>query len=101
MRFAKTVIRSAARLTYKEAFAILERPPHDEVSRKLHVAWELASLLRRKRFDAGSLDLEFPEVKVWLDPQGSLSVWRRSRTTSRTSSSRSSCSWPMSWSLAR
>lgn len=70
VRFAKTVIRSAARLTYKEAFARLGRPPHDEVSRKLHVAWDLASLLRRKRFEAGSLDLEFPEVKVWLDPQG-------------------------------
>ena len=70
VRFAKTVIRSAARLTYKEAYARLKRPPHDDISRKLHLAWELASHLRRKRFDAGSLDLEFPEVKVWLDAQG-------------------------------
>ena len=70
VRFAKTVIRSAARLTYKEAFAHLQRPPHDDLTRKLHVAWELASLLRRQRFAAGSLDLEFPEVKVWLDAQG-------------------------------
>ena len=70
VRFARTVIRSAARLTYKEAFARLKRPPHDDISRKLHLAWELASHLRRKRFDAGSLDLEFPEVKVWLDAQG-------------------------------
>ena len=30
----------------------------------LHAAWELASLLRRKRFEHGSLDLDFPEVKV-------------------------------------
>ena len=70
VRFAKTVIRSAARLTYKEAFTHLQRPPHDDLTRKLHVAWELASLLRRQRFAAGSLDLEFPEVKVWLDAQG-------------------------------
>ena len=70
VRFAKTVIRSAARLTYKEAFAHLQRPPHDDLTRKLHVAWKLASHLRRKRFAAGSLDLEFPEVKVWLDAQG-------------------------------
>ncbi|HEY5706380.1 MAG TPA: ribonuclease R [Terrimicrobiaceae bacterium] len=70
VRFAKTVIRSAVRLTYKEAFAHLKRPPHDDLTRKLHVAWELASLLRRQRFAAGSLDLEFPEVKVWLDEQG-------------------------------
>ncbi len=70
VRFAKTVIRSAARLTYKEAFARLERPPHDDIGRKLHVAWQLASELRARRFAAGSLDLEFPEVKVWLDAQG-------------------------------
>jgi ribonuclease R len=69
-RFAKTVIRSAARLTYKQAYAHLRRPPHDALTRHLHVAWELASLLRRQRFAAGSLDLEFPEVKVWLDAQG-------------------------------
>jgi ribonuclease R len=69
-RFSRTVIRSAARLTYKEAFALLSRPPQDNLTRKLHVAWELASLLRRQRFAAGSLDLEFPEVKVWLDAQG-------------------------------
>ena len=69
-RFAKTVIRSAVRLTYKEAFAHLQRPPTDELTNKLHTAWELSALLRRKRFAAGSLDLEFPEVKVWLDEQG-------------------------------
>ena len=70
VRFAKTVIRSVARLTYKEAFTHLRRPPQDALTRKLHVAWELASLLRRQRFAAGALDLEFPEVKVWLDAQG-------------------------------
>ena len=70
VRFAKTLIRSVARLTYKEALARLERPPVDEVGRKLHLAWQLASELRAKRFAAGSLDLDFPEVKVWLDAQG-------------------------------
>ena len=70
-RFSKTVIRSAERLTYKEAFAILEGPRGTSaLAQKLHTAWDLASLLRRKRFDAGSLDLEFPEVKVRLDELG-------------------------------
>jgi ribonuclease R len=69
-RFARTVIRSAKRLTYREAYAILKRPTDDELSERLHVAWELASLLRRKRFEQGSLDLDFPEVKVRLDDQG-------------------------------
>jgi ribonuclease R len=69
-RFARTVIRSAKRLTYKEAYAILKSEPTGELSRRLHTAWELASLLRRKRFDHGSLDLDFPEVKVYLDQNG-------------------------------
>ena len=69
-RFGRSVIRSAARLTYKEAFQRLGKPPTDEISRRLHAAWGLASLLRERRFKAGSLDLDFPEVKVWLDSKG-------------------------------
>ena len=69
-RFARSVIRSAHRLTYKQAYAILKSPPRDRLSERLHVAWELASLLRRKRFEHGSLDLDFPDVKVWLDEAG-------------------------------
>jgi len=69
-RFARSVIRSAARLTYREAFAILQRPPASRIEERVHAAWELASLLRRNRFAAGSLDLDFPEVKVWLDDEG-------------------------------
>jgi ribonuclease R len=69
-RFARSVIRSAHRLNYKQAYAILKSPPRDRLSERLHVAWELASLLRQKRFAHGSLDLDFPEVKVWLDETG-------------------------------
>ena len=69
-RFARTIIRSARRLTYKEAFAILKSPARDALSERLHIAWDLASLLRRNRFAQGSLDLDFPEVKVRLDETG-------------------------------
>jgi ribonuclease R len=87
VRFARTVIRSMARLTYKQAFAILEDrlqnrsdlPSVPDGSRcytdpvvceRVRAAWELATLLRTKRFSSGSLDLDFPEVKVWLDDKG-------------------------------
>jgi len=85
VRFARSIIRSKARLTYKQAFAILSGRPVDpvparvpdktdviapEVAEQLRTAWELASLLRKNRFQAGSLDLDFPEVKVWLDEAG-------------------------------
>ena len=69
-RFADAVINSKARLTYKQAFAILQKPAASALDERLHVAWELASLLRKNRFAAGSLDLDFPEVKVRLDERG-------------------------------
>jgi ribonuclease R len=92
--FGRSVIRSAARLTYRQAFAILEDRPAPptpnyerggkvllsasptplevtpELRERVKVAWELASLLRKNRFANGSLDLDFPEVKVWLDDDG-------------------------------
>jgi ribonuclease R len=69
-RFARTVIRSARRLTYREAYAIMKSPPADQLGERLHVAWELAAVLRKNRFRDGSLDLDFPEVKVRLDKEG-------------------------------
>ncbi len=69
-RFGRTVIRSAHRLTYKQAFAILQSSGRDELSERLHTAWKLAALLRRKRFEQGSLDLDMPEVKVVVDKKG-------------------------------
>src|SRR5438309_6920206 len=69
-RFSRSVIRSAHRLTYKQAYAILSSPPRDQLGERLHLAWKLASLLRRKRFEHGALDLDFPEVKVHVDANG-------------------------------
>src|SRR5437660_5280543 len=63
-RFAPSVIRSAHRLTYKQAYAILKSAPQDQLGERLHTAWEIASLLRRKRFEHGSLDLDLPEATV-------------------------------------
>src|SRR5438094_9007444 len=68
--FARSVIRSARRLTYKEAYAILMSPPRDQLGERLHFSWELAALLRRKRFEHGALDLDFPEGNVWVSKQG-------------------------------
>jgi ribonuclease R len=66
-RFSRTLIRSAHRLTYKEAYAILQNRPDDVLGERLHTAWSLAGTLRRRRFAQGALDLDFPEVKVVLD----------------------------------
>jgi ribonuclease R len=69
-RFTRSVIRSAHRLTYKQAYTILTAPPADQLGERLHLAWELAAVLRKKRFEHGALDLDFPEVKVWVDKDG-------------------------------
>lgn len=68
--FSRGIIRSAARLTYKQAFGMLQSAPSDEISRRVHMAWSLASVLRKIRFRDGSLDLDFPEIKVRLDAGG-------------------------------
>ncbi len=70
VRFARSVIRSKARLTYQEALKILEQPPQDQLGEQVHIAWECSSLLRRLRFQQGSLELDMPEVKVRLDREG-------------------------------
>jgi ribonuclease R len=97
--FANTVIRSRKRLTYKQAYALLFEdnlekiralpvpPKHQTGStgralRELSDAeiadlqtwirrlWRVASALRRERMEHGSLDLDMPETKIFVDPQG-------------------------------
>jgi ribonuclease R len=68
--FSRSVIRSKKRLTYQEAFAVLEGRAHSPVEKELLEAWDLAALLRKNRFANGSLDLDFPEVKVRVDNNG-------------------------------
>jgi len=70
VRFVSAVIRSQKRLTYEEAFALIKTTGNDPVAVRVRTAWELASLLRTRRFQNGGLDLDFPEVKVELDDRG-------------------------------
>ena len=72
-RFYPAVIRSARRFTYKEALAVIGRPsPGDAIEGMLQQAHALAQHIRRARFKAGSLDLDFPDSKIRLDEQGRL-----------------------------
>jgi ribonuclease R len=70
VRFARTVIRSMARLSYQQAMMMLEHPPKDSISERVHMAWACSSVLRQRRFSQGALDLDMPEVKVCLDEKG-------------------------------
>ncbi|MFP4069660.1 MAG: RNB domain-containing ribonuclease [Opitutales bacterium] len=99
VEYANTVIRSDKRLTYRQAFAFMTKddfkeirktplpPKHqtgstgrplDEVSdaemkrlqKHIRKLWDIASLLRTKRFSQGSLDLDMTEIKIYVDEQG-------------------------------
>jgi ribonuclease R len=69
-QFYPAVICSQCRFNYKEALAVLQRPPRDSIEGMLHDANGMAQKIRRLRFKAGSLDLDFPETKILLDDAG-------------------------------
>jgi ribonuclease R len=97
--YANTVIRSRKRLTYRQAYALLFEddyakirslplpPKHQtgstgralrELSDRelgdlqgwIRALWRIASRLRRERMAHGSLDLDMPETKIFVDEQG-------------------------------
>ncbi len=97
--YARTVIRSNKRLTYAQAYAFMTKDNLDEVrktplppkhqtgstgrsldevndeemetlQKHCRKLWDIASQLRKKRFKAGSLDLEMTEIKIYVDEDG-------------------------------
>lgn len=73
MRFADAVISSHRRFSYEEAAEVLLHGAScgdAEVDAMLGEALTLSRLLRKRRMEAGALDLEFPDVRVVLDAHG-------------------------------
>lgn len=97
--FGNSVIRSRKRLTYKQAYALLFQndldairqlplpPKHQtgstgralssltdlellDLQSWIRKLWALASKLRRDRMKHGSLDLDMPETKIFVDEHG-------------------------------
>ncbi|SHK04562.1 ribonuclease R [Rubritalea squalenifaciens DSM 18772] len=67
-RFCDAVIHSKAKLSYEEAQEMMQgREDGGKIGASLREAWKLAAVLRKRRFDHGSLDLDMPEVRVVLD----------------------------------
>jgi ribonuclease R len=72
-KFYSAVIHSQRRFAYGGVLEILQRVPIDDpIEEMLHQAHELAQKIRRLRFKAGSLDLDFPETKIRLDERGKI-----------------------------
>ena len=97
--YANTVIRSRKRLTYKQAYALLFEdnlaairalplpPKHQtgstgralrdlsdaelrDLQTWVRALWKIASHLRKERMAHGSLDLDMPETKIFVDEKG-------------------------------
>lgn len=98
-RFANSVIASRKRLTYRQAFALMNEddnrviralpvvPAHqsghpgralsdlsdEEISqlrKNVRTLWGIADKLRTARIQSGALDLNMPEVKIYVDADG-------------------------------
>ncbi len=99
VEFANSVIRSRKRLTYRQAYTLLKENDLEKVRKlplppghqtgstgrslkslseeelkslqsSIRSLWDLASSLRQKRMRGGSLDLDMPEVKIFVDEKG-------------------------------
>ncbi len=73
--FADGVIRSAARLTYRQVGEMLDGDPSvhgipGKVVPMLHVAEELRTLLSARRQDRGGIDMDLPEPQLLMDVEG-------------------------------
>lgn len=73
-RFADTVIKSKAKLSYEDVQEFFDNgtapPKVTRVSKNLQAARELARLLTKKRFRDGSLDFDLPESVIVFDTKG-------------------------------
>ncbi|MBL4576570.1 MAG: RNB domain-containing ribonuclease [Opitutaceae bacterium] len=99
VEFANSVIRSSKRLTYHQAYAFLKEddiekikdlplpPAHqtgstgralktlsnrelNDLKKWVRALWTFASKLRQDRLQKGSLDLDMPETKIFVDKEG-------------------------------
>ncbi len=66
----RSFIKSKKRFTYEEAFALLEKREKNPFSALLQEMGALALLLKKKRFERGSVDLSLPDVEVIIDQKG-------------------------------
>jgi ribonuclease R len=80
--FYRSVIRSRARLTYRQAQRILdgaEQAPDPDVDEGLRLAEQLANELRRRRFARGALRIQTREIAFAFDGRGGVErAWAES-----------------------
>ncbi len=66
----RSFIKSRKRFTYEEAFSVLQKEEKSPFLPLLQQMGSLALLLKKKRFERGSVDLALPDVEVVIDAKG-------------------------------
>lgn len=75
-RIEETVIRVDRRMSYTSVHKIVElqdeqeRQTYSELIPMFELMYELAAILRERRFKRGSINFDFPESKIILDEKG-------------------------------
>lgn len=69
-RIAKTVIRSQKRFTYKDAKKVLDGTLKSEHAPTLNLMNELCLLLKKKRYERGSVEFAMPELVILVNDKG-------------------------------
>jgi len=69
-RIVKSVIKSARRFTYKEAKKVLDGVMKSPHAPTLQLMVELCGLLKKKRYERGSIEFSLPELVILVDENG-------------------------------
>lgn len=69
-RITRSVIKSAKRFTYKEAKRVLDGDLKSAHAPTLKLMVELCGLLKKKRYERGSIEFSLPDLVVKVDPEG-------------------------------
>ncbi|MGF1656048.1 MAG: ribonuclease R family protein [Verrucomicrobiales bacterium] len=70
-RFVSTLVKIGCFYDYDTALKLLKKKPgKDDLLKTLQAAHRLTQTLRRRRFDHGAINLDFPELEIDLDHDG-------------------------------
>lgn len=69
-RITRSVIKSVKRFTYREAKKVLDNQKKSPHLNQLQLMVELCRLLKRKRYERGSIEFSLPELVILVDEKG-------------------------------
>lgn len=69
-RICRSVIESQKRFSYEEAKEVLDGKKKSKHSKTLHLMVQLCQLLKKKRYERGSIEFSLPDTMIKVDKNG-------------------------------